>query len=104
MRRSSGARDTRDGAAATMTAVGSGASPQLAPHDRLGRFVVLSAALPLDPAGHPVAGGIGEQPRAALERLAEAAAAAGVSLARAGALHVYLRHAADFAGMNDAYA
>jgi enamine deaminase RidA (YjgF/YER057c/UK114 family) len=88
----------------TMTAIGSGASPRLAHHARLGRFVTLSAVLPLDDSGRVVAGGIREQTHRALERLGEAAAEAGVSLARAAAIHVYLRDAADFAAMNEAYA
>lgn len=87
-----------------MTPLGSDASPQLAEHARLGRSVVLSATLPLDASGRVVPGGIGEQTRAALEALGRAAARAGVSLQRAAAVHVYLRDAADFAAMNDAYA
>ena len=70
----------------------------------LGRVVVLSAVLPLDATGRVVAGGIREQTRRALERLREAATRAGVSLERAAAIHVYLRDAADFAAMNEAYA
>jgi enamine deaminase RidA (YjgF/YER057c/UK114 family) len=87
-----------------MTGYRSGASPLLAEQARLGRSVVLSAALPVDASGRVVAGGIGEQTRSALERLGEAAARAGVSLARAAAVHVYLRDAAHFAAMNEAYA
>jgi enamine deaminase RidA (YjgF/YER057c/UK114 family) len=87
-----------------MTAIGSGASPRLAPHARVGRFVTLSAHLPLDGTGRVISGGIREQTQRALERLGEAAAEAGVSLARAAAVHVYLRDAADFAAMNEAYA
>jgi 2-iminobutanoate/2-iminopropanoate deaminase len=87
-----------------MNAIGSGARPQLAEHRRLGRVVVLSAALPLDDSGRVVAGGIREQTRRALERLGEAATRAGVSIARASAVQVYLRDAADFAAMNEVYA
>ena len=87
-----------------MSAIGSGASPQLADHSRLGRTVVLSAMLPLDASGRVVAGGIREQTRRALERLRDAATRAGVSIERAAAVHVYLRDAADFAAMNEAYA
>jgi 2-iminobutanoate/2-iminopropanoate deaminase len=87
-----------------MTPLGSGTSPRLAAHRRLGRGVVLSATLPLDASGRVAAGGIGEQTRSALERLGEAAGRAGVSLQRAAAVHVYLRDAADFAAMNEAYA
>src|SRR5690349_7972901 len=87
-----------------MTAIGSGASPRLAPHARVGRFVTLSAHLPLDGTGRVISGGIREQTQRALERLGEAAVEAGVSLARAAAVHVYLRDAADFAAMNEAYA
>ena len=86
-----------------MTPFGSGTSPRLAEHRRLGRGVVLSATLPLDASGRVVDGGIGDQTRRALERLGEAAARAGVSLQRAAAVHVYLRDAAHFAAMNEAY-
>ena len=87
-----------------MSATGSGAGPQLADHSRLGRTVVLSAMLPLDASGRVVAGGIREQTRRALERLRDAATRAGVSIERAAAVQVYLRDAADFAAMNEAYA
>lgn len=87
-----------------MTPAGTGTSPHLAEHARLGRFVVLSSVLPLDDGGRVVAGGIREQTRRALEQLGDAARRAGVSLERAAAVHVYLREAADFAGMNEAYA
>ena len=87
-----------------MIAPGSSASPQLAEQARLGRAVLLSLTLPLDASGRVVAGGIREQTSRALERLGEAAGRAGVSLARAAAVHVYLRDAADFAAMNEAYA
>jgi len=87
-----------------MSAIGSGAGPQLTDHGRLGRTVVLSAMLPQDASGRVVAGGIREQTRRALERLRDAATRAGVSIGRAAAVQVYLRDAADFAAMNEAYA
>ena len=87
-----------------MSAIGSGAGPQLTDHGRLGRTVVLSAMLPQDASGRVVAGGIREQTRHALERLRDAATRAGVSIGRAAAVQVYLRDAADFAAMNEAYA
>jgi enamine deaminase RidA (YjgF/YER057c/UK114 family) len=87
-----------------MTSAGTGPGPQLPGHARLGRFVVLSAALPIADGGRVVAGDIGDQTRRALERLSEAARRAGVSLPRAAAVHVHLRDAADFAAMNQAYA
>ncbi len=87
-----------------MTAPGSGPTLQLADHARLGRVVVLSAVLPLDASGRVVAGGIREQTQRTLERLRAAATAAGVSLDRAAAVHVYLRAAGDFAAMNEVYA
>ena len=88
----------------TLGGSGHGAAAALAAHARWGRFVVLSAALPYDAAGQVVAGGVGAQTRRALERLGEAAARAGVDLRRAAAVFVTLRHAADFAAMNAAYA
>jgi enamine deaminase RidA (YjgF/YER057c/UK114 family) len=87
-----------------MSPAGTGTSFHLAEHARLGRFVVLSAALPLDDADRVVAGDIGDQTRCALERLGQAARRAGASLQRAAAVHVWLRDAADFAAMNAAYA
>jgi len=87
-----------------MSAIGSGAGPQLTDHGRLGRTVVLSAMLPQDASGRVVAGGIREQTRRALDRLRDAATRAGVSIGRAAAVQVYLRDAADFAAMNEAYA
>jgi enamine deaminase RidA (YjgF/YER057c/UK114 family) len=87
-----------------MTVAGSGASAQLAEHARLGRFVMVSAVTAGDCTAGGVAGDIREQTRGALERLGEAAGRAGVSLARAAALNVFLRDAADFAAMNEAYA
>ena len=87
-----------------MSATGYGSSPQLAEHSRLGGDVALSATLPLDDAGRVVDGGIRAQTARALERLRDAAARAGVSIERAAAIHVYLRDAADFAAMNEAYA
>lgn len=87
-----------------MTVAGSGASPQLAEHTRLGRFLVLSAVLPMDASGRVVAGDVGVQTRSALERLEDAARRAGASLARAAAVQVFLRAPADFAAMNAAYA
>jgi 2-iminobutanoate/2-iminopropanoate deaminase len=87
-----------------MSDTGSGAGSQLAGHSRLGRTVVLSAMLPLDASGRVVAGGIREQTRRALDRLRDAATRAGVSIERAAAVQVYLRDAADFAAMNEAYA
>src|SRR5689334_19685624 len=87
-----------------MNVARSGPSLQLAEHARLGRFIVVSAVLPLDAAGRVVAGDIGAQTQRVLERLDEAARRAGASLARAAVLNVFLRDAADFAAMNAAYA
>lgn len=87
-----------------MNVARSGPSPQLVEHTRLGRFVVLSAVLPLDASGVVVAGDLGDQTRRALERLGEVARRAGVSLARAASIRVFLRDPADFAAMNAAYA
>jgi enamine deaminase RidA (YjgF/YER057c/UK114 family) len=87
-----------------MTVAGSGASAPLAEHARLGRFVMVSAVTAADRTGGRAAGDIREQTRLALERLGEAAGRAGVSLGRAAAVNVFLRDAADFATMNEAYA
>ena len=87
-----------------MTVAGSGASAQLAEYARLGRFVMVSAVTAADRTGARVTGDVREQTRRALERLGEAAQRAGVVLQRAAAVNVFLRHAADFAAMNEAYA
>jgi 2-iminobutanoate/2-iminopropanoate deaminase len=88
----------------SQTSLASGSGPHLAEHARLGRFVVLSAVLPVDDGGRVVAGDVALQTRVALERLGEAARRAGATLARAASIHVYLREAADFPAMNEAYA
>jgi enamine deaminase RidA (YjgF/YER057c/UK114 family) len=88
-----------------MTVPGSGASAQLAEHARMGRFVMVSAVTAADrTAGRAAAGDIRDQTRQALEHLTEAADRAGVSLARAAAINVFLRHPTDFMAMNAAYA
>jgi 2-iminobutanoate/2-iminopropanoate deaminase len=87
-----------------MTVAGSGANAQLAEYARLGRLVMVSAVTAADRPGGRAEGDIREQTRRALERLGEAAQRAGVTLQRAAAVNVFLRDAADFAAMNEAYA
>ena len=87
-----------------MTVVGSGASPQLAEHARMGRLVMVSAVTAAGRTGGRIGGDIRDQTGQALEHLSEAAARAGVSLQRAAAVNVFLRDAMDFAAMNAAYA
>ena len=88
----------------TMTPPDSGASPQLADHAgsaapsccrRCCRSTTPAASSPAASASRRAA------PSSAC---GEAAGRAGVSLDRAAAVHVYLRDAADFAAMNEAYA
>ena len=71
---------------------------------RLGRFIVLSAAAGTSESGQLASGDVTAQTRQALANLAAVAARAGASLDRAAKVNVYLRRAADFAAMNQAYA
>jgi 2-iminobutanoate/2-iminopropanoate deaminase len=86
-----------------MTVLGSGASPRLARHARLGRFVTLSAVLPLDDTGKVVAGGIREQTRQTLENVEAILRAAGTSLAHAVECLCLLHDIGDFAAFNEVY-
>ncbi|HEY8550747.1 MAG TPA: RidA family protein, partial [Vicinamibacterales bacterium] len=74
-----------------------------APSARLGRFIVLSGALPTGADGQVVAGDVGTQTRQVLTNLQQAAAQAGTTLDRAVKVHVFLRRASDFAAMNEVY-
>ena len=87
-----------------MTVPGSGASAQLAEYAWMGRLLMVSAVTAADRTGGRAEGDIREQTRRALERLADVAQRAGVALQRAAAVNVFLRDAADFAAMNEAYA
>jgi 2-iminobutanoate/2-iminopropanoate deaminase len=75
-----------------------------APFVTSGPLVHLSAVGPLDARGTAQGDGVAAQTRRALENLRERLGAAGTSLDRLAAVMVYLRDAADFAAMNQAYA
>jgi len=75
-----------------------------APYVKSGRFVHLSSVGPVDGAGAVEGDDVAAQTRRTLENLRERLRAAGTALDRVAAVMVYLRDAADFAAMNQAYA
>jgi reactive intermediate/imine deaminase len=67
-------------------------------------FLYLSGTLPQDDAGRVVSGGdVGAQTRHVIERARARLTSSGSSLEQVVAVTVYLKSAADFAAMNDAY-
>lgn len=66
-------------------------------------LVVTGHVLPVDTAGRVVGVDVGSQTKLALGNLDAVLKGMGSSLARTASVHVYLRHAADFAAMNAAY-
>lgn len=76
--------------------------PSLAESSRLGRFIVLSAAT--GAVDGVFADDVKIQTRHALAHLRRAAERAGTTIERAAKVNVYLRRAADFTAMNEAYA
>jgi enamine deaminase RidA (YjgF/YER057c/UK114 family) len=80
--------------------------PPLGPYSpavRAGDFIYVSGALATGPDGRIVGEGAGAQTRFVLERLAKLLEAAGSSMAQVASVMVYLKRAADFPAMNDAY-
>jgi len=75
-----------------------------APFVKSGRFVHVSRLGPVNPAGAVEGDDVAAQTRRTLENLRERLRAAGTELDRVAAVMVYLRDAADFAAMNQAYA
>ena len=69
-----------------------------------GRFVHVSSVGPVDAAGAVQGDDVAAQTRRTLENLRERLRVAGTNLDRVAAVMVYLRDAADFAAMNQAYA
>jgi 2-iminobutanoate/2-iminopropanoate deaminase len=69
-----------------------------------GRFVHVSSVGPVDASGAIQGDDVAAQTRRTLENLRERLRAAGTDLDRVAAVMVYLRDAADFAAMNQAYA
>jgi 2-iminobutanoate/2-iminopropanoate deaminase len=78
------------------------ASP--APFVKSGPFVHVSTVPPSDASGAVAEGDVAAQTRRALENLRERLRAAGSDLDRLASVMVYLRDAADFPAMNQAYA
>jgi 2-iminobutanoate/2-iminopropanoate deaminase len=69
-----------------------------------GRFVHVSSVGPVDASGAIQGDDVAAQTRRTLENLRERLRAAGTELGRVAAVMLYLRDAADFAAMNQAYA
>ena len=69
-----------------------------------GRFVHVSSLGPVDASGAVTGNDVAAQTRRTLENLRERLRAAGTEMNRVAAVMVYLRDAADFAAMNQAYA
>jgi enamine deaminase RidA (YjgF/YER057c/UK114 family) len=79
------------------------APPPFRPAVRAGNLLHLSGALPTGPDGKIVPGDIRAQTRQALDNLKGALDANGARLERVASVSVYLRHASDFAAMNEVY-
>jgi reactive intermediate/imine deaminase len=74
------------------------------PAVRAGGLIYLSGAVAADPSGAIVPkGDVGGQTKRVVERMREVLTAAGSSLEQVVSVTVYLKSAADFAAMNDAY-
>jgi reactive intermediate/imine deaminase len=87
----------------TVPLAGQPASPPFRPAVRAGDLVYVSGALPTGPDGKTVPGDIKVQTRQALENLKGVLQANGTGLERVASVSVYLKHASDFAAMNDVY-
>jgi len=73
------------------------------PAVKAGGLIYVSGTVAVDTSGHIVAGDIRAQTTRTLENLAATLKAAGSSMANVASATVYLKNAADFAGMNDVY-
>ncbi|HEY3128546.1 MAG TPA: RidA family protein [Acidobacteriota bacterium] len=73
------------------------------PAVQAGGFIYLAGTVATDDQGHVISGDIRAQTRRALDNLSEVLSAAGSSLANVVSVNVYLKHAEDFAAMNDVY-
>ncbi len=78
-------------------------SPPFRPAVRAGDLLYVSGALPTGADGKVVAGDIKAQTRQALENLKGVLTANGARIEKVAAVTVYLKHAGDFAAMNDVY-
>lgn len=75
----------------------------LSPATRAGDFVFVSGQVPTDDQGQVIAGGIEAQTRRVFERVSEALALAGCTLADVCKVSVWLDDARDFGSFNRVY-
>ena len=87
-----------------MSAQPSQAASPHTPFVKSGSFVHVSTVAPTDASGAVTGDDVAAQTKRTLENLRERLRAAGSDLDRLGSVMVYLRDAADFAAMNQAYA
>ena len=87
-----------------MSAPSSSAQSPFAPFVKAGPLIHVSTVSPTDANGAVIEGSVAEQTKRTLENLRERLRAAGSDLDRLASVMVYLRDAADFAAMNQAYA
>ncbi|MFH1574676.1 MAG: RidA family protein [Acidobacteriota bacterium] len=73
------------------------------PGVKAGGFIYLSGALATDSSGGLVQGDIRVQTRQVLDNLSQVIAAAGSSMENVATVNVFLKHASDFAAMNEVY-
>jgi reactive intermediate/imine deaminase len=92
------------GAAMTLAASSSSGATPYAPFVKSGSLVHVSSVGPVDASGVVLGDDVAAQTRRTLENLREGLGAAGTDLSRVASVMVYLRNAADFAAMNQAYA
>lgn len=87
----------------TKTAFGTSSVP-LSPAVRAGDFIFVSGQVPYDASNVVVTGGVGEQTRVVLERIAAVLALAGASLDDVVKTTVFISDARDFGEFNRVYA
>jgi reactive intermediate/imine deaminase len=78
-------------------------SRPLSPAPRAGDFVFVSGQVPTDEQGQVIAGGIEAQTRRVFERIKEALALGGCTLADVCKVNVWLEDARDFGSFNRVY-
>src|SRR5687767_11235865 len=83
--------------------IGAGSGRPFSPAVKAGNFVYVSGALATDEKWQVVPGTIQEQAKRVLNHLGAVLKASGSRLENAASVNVYLRNAADFEAMNEAY-
>lgn len=73
------------------------------PAVQAGNLIYVSGTMATDAQGKLVPGDVRAQTKRTLQNIAQVLNAAGVGLDRAASVHVYLKNAADFEAMNEAY-